>query len=209
MKAFGLKAKNPGQEEAIKVLLDPEIDLVVLQGIAGSGKTLLALAAGLEQILETHMYSEIIFTRSIVGVGKDIGLLPGTEEEKMAPWAGGLMDNLEYLLGGDRAAQKFASAKIKIKALQFLRGRSFMKRYIIIDEVQNMSFSELKVILTRAGEDTKVVCLGDINQIDTRGLTKETNALSVLMNNSQTKFVRFVTLPDGERSRLASWAAVL
>ena len=204
-KCFGITAKNGGQQDALKALLDPFVDLVILQGIAGSGKTLLALAAGLEQVLEKRLYKEIIFTRSITGVGRDIGLLPGTEEEKMAPWAGGLIDNLEQMVSDPKAIQH----KIKIKALQFLRGRSFVDRYLIIDEVQNMTWQELKVVLTRCGEGTKVVCLGDVNQIDTRGLDIYNNAMTVLIGNDLVNFVRYVELPDGERSRLATWVAGL
>lgn len=214
-KIWGLKPRNEEQKETIKHLLDPEIDLVVLEGIAGSGKTLLALAAGLEQVIEKHMYTEIIFTRAPVGVGEDIGFLPGTEEEKMTPWAGALMDNLEMLLNSrtSNKVQKTGTSlileqKIKIRAMQFMRGRSFANRYVIIDEIQNLTPGQLKVLITRAGEGCKIVCMGDLDQIDNRRLTRETCGLNVLIHQAMdVDFIKVVNLPGCERSRLAAWAA--
>ena len=180
-KVWGLKSKNAQQDESIGYLLDPSIDLVILQGIAGSGKTLLALAAGLEQVFETHMYNDIIFTRAPIAVGEELGFLPGTEGDKMAPWTGGLIDNLEFLTSKCKVAQSVLESRIKIKAMCYMRGRSFRSSYVIIDEVQNMSAQQLKVLLTRAGEDCKVVCLGDVKQIDNKKLSIGSNGLTELM----------------------------
>ncbi len=206
--AWGIKSKNNGQSEALKHLLNPEVELVVLSGIAGSGKTLLALAAGLEQVLESKMYSEIIFTRAPVAVGDDMGFLPGTEDEKMAPWAGALIDNLETLIGNDKLTETILKTKIKIRAMQFMRGRSFNKKYVIIDEVQNITPGQLKVLITRAGEGCKVICLGDAEQVDNKKLNGRNNALTILIEAANDmKFIKVVQLPDCERSQLAKWAA--
>lgn len=201
--AWGIKSKNKGQEEALKYLLDASIDLVILEGIAGSGKTLLALAAGLEQVVEQRMYKDIIFTRAAVGVGEDMGFLPGEIGDKMLPWCGALMDNLEALGGDDDVIM----AKVKMMALLHMRGRSFNKRYIIIDEVQNLTPQQVKVLITRAGEDCKIICLGDISQIDHKKLNGETNGLTYLTQAAKDcEFVKAVFLPECERSRLAKWA---
>lgn len=210
--AWGIKPKNGPQGEALKSLLDPSIDLVVLEGTAGSGKTLLALAAGLEQIIENRMYKDIIFTRAPIGVGEDLGFLPGEISDKMLPWAGALIDNLEFLVGDGKLTGAIIESKIKILAMQHMRGRSFTKRYVIIDEVQNITQQQLKVLITRAGEDCKIVCLGDRTQIDNKKLKGENNGLSYLiekMSISRLKgadFIEYVLLPDCERSRLCSWA---
>ncbi len=211
---FGIKAKNNDQKEAIHALLDPTVDLVILQGVAGSGKTLLAIAAGLEQVIKAPRYTEIIFTRATVGIGNDIGSLPGTEEEKILPFAAGLIDNLEILSHSkeDSVAAKGQAfvmrSKIKIKALQFMRGRSFVDKWVIIDEVQNITPKQLKVLITRAGENCKIICLGDVNQIDDKNLNSENNAMTYLINRSQdVDFVRYVELTACERSKLAAWAA--
>lgn len=204
IKCWGLRSKNPGQEEALVALMDPSIDLVIMQGIAGSGKTLLALAAGLEQVIEQRMYKEIIFTRAPVGVGEDLGFLPGEITDKMLPWAGALIDNLEEL----KLDEIVAEEKIKILAMQHMRGRSFNKRYVIIDEVQNITPAQIKVLITRAGEDTKIVCLGDITQIDHKRLNGLTNGLALLeAKASGCSFVKHIMLPDCERSRLAKWGS--
>lgn len=201
-KAFGLKPKNNEQKEAIEALTNPEIDLVILEGIAGSGKTLLAMAAGLEQVMEQHMYKDIIFTRAPVAVGDELGHLPGTIEEKFLPWCGALIDNLEFL----RVDPKDAERYVTLTAMQHLRGRSLYKRYVIVDETQNISKEHLKVIITRAGEDTKIICLGDKDQIDNRKLSKENNGLSYLIEKSKDcSFIKTVHLPAGVRSRLCTW----
>ncbi len=201
--SWGIRPRNDGQKEALAYLMDASIDLVVLQGIAGSGKTLLALAAGLEQVVETRTYKDIIFTRAPIGVGEDMGFLPGEITDKMLPWAGALVDNLEAL----NVDEGIADSKIKILAVQHMRGRSFNKRYVIIDEVQNITPQQIKVLITRAGEDCKIVCLGDPSQIDNRKLNGQTNGLSYLAHAAKDcEFVKMVSLPDCERSRLAKWA---
>lgn len=201
---WGVRPKNDQQAEAMKHLLDASIDLVVLEGIAGSGKTYLALAAALEQVIEQHTYSEIIFTRAPIAVGDDLGFLPGTIDEKMLPWCGALLDNMEALKLDPKDAERY----IKLLAMQHMRGRSFSRRYIIIDEVQNITVQQLKVLLTRAGEDTKIVCLGDTEQIDNRKINKGADALSFLCKvASSVDFIKVVELPDGVRSRLATWSA--
>lgn len=201
--AWGVKSRNSGQEQALRALLDPSIDLVILQGIAGSGKTLLALAAGLEQVVENRMYKDIIFTRAPVGVGEDMGFLPGEIADKMLPWAGALMDNLEALDVDDVLVER----KIKILAMQHMRGRSFNNRYVIVDETQNITPQQVKVLITRAGEGCKIVCLGDVSQIDNRKLNGQTNGLAFLTKAAiDCDFVVSIDLPDCERSRLAKWA---
>ena len=200
---WGLKPRNTSQEEALKCLVDPSIDLVILQGTAGSGKTLLALSAGLEQVIEQHLYKDIVFTRAPIGVGEDLGFLPGEIADKMLPWCGALIDNLEVL----NVSEIVAETKIKILAMQHMRGRSFNKRYVIIDEVQNITPQQIKVLITRAGEDCKIVCLGDITQIDNRKLNGQTNGLTYLIHAAKDcTFVKVVELPSCERSRLAAWA---
>lgn len=207
MKAYGVKAKCVKQQEAINALLDASIDLVVLEGVAGSGKTLLALAGGLEQVLESRQYREIMFTRAPVSVGDDLGFLPGTVDEKMLPWCGGMFDNLEYLIGDSKQTEQFVTSKLKILAMQHMRGRSLNNRYLIVDEVQNISVQQLKVILTRAGENTKVVCLGDSSQVDNKKLSATNNALHFLTQvANNVEFIKVVQLPEGQRSRLCSWS---
>lgn len=210
-KCFNVRYKNEQQKEALEYLTSPDVDLVVLEGVAGSGKTFVALAAGLGQVLDTKMYKEIIFTRAPVALGNDLGYLPGDEQEKLGPWCGALYDNLESLVGSDDLTLSYIQSKVKIRAMQFMRGRSLCDRYVIIDEVQNMSASELKVLLTRAGENTKIVALGDIGQVDNRRLSKEDNALAYLLGSVEympTEFVKVVHLPKSERSRLCTWASV-
>jgi len=207
MKVYGIKSKCDQQSQALKALMDASIDLVVLEGVAGSGKTLLALAAGLEQVLESKGYKQILFTRAPVAVGEDLGFLPGTIDEKMLPWCGGLFDNLEFLIGDSKQTEAFVVAKLKILAMQHMRGRSLNDRYLIVDEVQNISTQQLKVILTRAGENTKVVCLGDNSQVDNKKLSPTNNALATLIHlSNSTEFVKVVNLPTGARSRLCTWA---
>lgn len=208
MTVYGVTGKNAAQKEALTHLMNPEIDLVVLEGVAGSGKTFIALAAALEQVVETKVYKEILFTRAPVSVGQEIGFLPGTEEEKMKSWCGGFYDNLEDLIGTDERTKKLLERRIKTLAMCFMRGRSFVERYLIIDEVQNISIQHLKVLLTRVGEGTKVVCLGDASQIDNPKLNKDTNGLSMLLKAAITEdFIKVINLPEGVRSRVCSWAS--
>lgn len=204
-RAYGIKPKNAAQDEALTALLDASVDLVVLEGIAGSGKTLLTIAAGLEMVIENKMYNEIMFTRAPIAVGEELGFLPGTVEEKLAPWCGALFDNLEMLTNKNSIEKTME--KIKMVALQHMRGRSLNNRYVIIDEVQNITPQQLKVLLTRAGENTKVVCLGDVSQIDNKKLNKDNNALALLTKYANTvDFIKMIHLPESERSRLCKWA---
>jgi PhoH-like ATPase len=212
---WGITARNREQNFALNLLMDPEIDIVTMLGAAGTGKTLLTLAAGLAQLLDEQLYKEIIMTRVTVPVGEDIGFLPGTEEEKMAPWMGALMDNLEVLTQpangskwGRTATDEFLMSKIKIKSLNFMRGRTFLNRYIIIDEAQNLTPKQMKTLITRAGPGTKVVCLGNIAQIDTPYLTETSSGLTYVVDRFKGwEHGGHVTLQRGERSRLADYAS--
>ncbi len=213
---WGITARNREQSFALNLLMDPECDFVTLIGQAGTGKTLLALAAGLAQTLETRRYSEIIVTRATVPVGEDIGFLPGTEEEKMAPWMGALEDNLEVLNKSDDAAGEWGRAatndlirtRIRIKSMNFMRGRTFINKYLIIDECQNLTPKQMKTLITRAGPGTKVVCLGNIAQIDTPYLTEGSSGLTFVVDRFKGwPHSGHVTLQRGERSRLADHAA--
>jgi len=212
---WGITARNPEQNFALNLLLDPEIDFVTLQGTAGTGKTLLTIAAGLTQVLDQNRYSEIIMTRVTIPVGEDIGFLPGTEEEKMTPWMGALMDNLEVLHStqeggsfGRNATQDLLQNKIKIRSLNFMRGRTFLNRFIIIDEAQNLTPKQIKTLVTRAGPGTKIICLGDIKQIDTPYLTETTSGLTFAVDRfKHWEHSAHMTLTRGERSRLAYYAA--
>ncbi|MDR2187685.1 MAG: PhoH family protein [Azonexus sp.] len=216
---WGITARNREQNFALNVLMNPDIDFVTLVGQAGTGKTLLTLAAGLTQTLETKQFGEIIMTRVTVPVGEDIGFLPGSEEEKMAPWMGALEDNLEVLThsgdsgpyGGEwgkAATNDILRAKIKIKSLNFMRGRTFLKKYLIIDEAQNLTPKQMKTLITRAGPGTKVVCLGNIAQIDTPYLTEGSSGLTYVVDRFKGwPHSGHVTLQRGERSRLADHAA--
>jgi PhoH-like ATPase len=212
---WGINARNREQNFALNMLLDPDIDFVTLQGSAGTGKTLLTIAAGLTQVLDEKRYTEIIMTRVTIPVGEDIGFLPGTEEEKMTPWMGALMDNLEVLHGtqeggsfGRGATQDLLQNKIKIRSLNFMRGRTFLNRFIIIDEAQNLTSKQIKTLVTRAGPGTKIICLGDIKQIDTPYLTETTSGLTFAVDRfKHWQHSAHMTLTRGERSRLAFYAA--
>ena len=213
---WGITARNREQNFALNLLMNPEIDFVSLLGQAGTGKTLLTLAASLTQVLETKRYSEIIMTRVTVPVGEDIGFLPGTEEEKMAPWMGALEDNLDVLNGttgeggewGRAATRDLIRSRIKIKSLNFMRGRTFINKFLIIDEAQNLTPKQMKTLITRAGPGTKVVCLGNIAQIDTPYLTEGSSGLTYVVDRFKGwRHSGHVTLQRGERSRLADYAA--
>lgn len=213
---WGINARNREQNFVLNLLLNPEIDFVSLLGQAGTGKTLLTLAAGLMQTLESKLYSEIIMTRVTVPVGEDIGFLPGTEEEKMTPWMGALDDNLDVLNkssedGGDwgRAATRdLIRSRIKVKSLNFMRGRTFLNKYLIIDEAQNLTPKQMKTLITRAGPGTKVVCMGNIAQIDTPYLTEGSSGLTYVVDRFKGwSHSGHITLQRGERSRLADHAA--
>ena len=212
---WGITARNREQNFALNLLMDPEIDLVTVLGPAGTGKTLLALAAGLMQTLETNRFLEIIMTRVTIPLGEDIGFLPGTEEEKMEPWMGALMDNLEVLTQsqeggswGRAATNDLLKNRIKIRSLNFMRGRTFLNRYIILDEAQNLTPKQMKALITRAGPGTKIVCLGNIAQIDTPYLTEMTSGLTYSVNRFRGwPHSGHITLTRGERSRLADFAS--
>lgn len=212
---WGITARNREQNFALNLLLDPDIDFVTLQGSAGTGKTLLTIAAGLTQVLDHTRYNEIIMTRVTIPVGEDIGFLPGTEEEKMTPWMGALMDNLEVLHGaqeggnfGRGATQDLLQNKIKIRSLNFMRGRTFLNRFIIIDEAQNLTSKQIKTLVTRAGPGSKIICLGDIKQIDTPYLSETTSGLTFAVDRfKHWEHSAHMTLTRGERSRLAYYAA--
>jgi PhoH-like ATPase len=211
---WGISARNEEQNCALNLLLDPDVDFVTLLGAAGTGKTLLALAAGLTQTLDQNRYREIIMTRVTVPLAEDIGFLPGTEEEKMTPWMGALMDNLEVLTkseeGGDwgrAATNDILSSRIKIRSLNFMRGRTFLNRYIIIDEAQNLTPKQMRAMITRAGPGTKIICMGNIAQIDTPYLTETTSGLTYVVDRfKRWEHSGHVTLVRGERSRLADYA---
>ncbi len=213
-KVCGINARNPEQNFALNLLMDPDIDFVTLVGAAGTGKTLLTMAAGLAQTVEHRLYREIIMTRVTVPVGEDIGFLPGTEEEKMTPWMGALIDNLEVLTQSlehnDKENSKMAELlqdRIKIRSLNFMRGRTFLNKFIIIDEAQNLTSKQMQTLVTRAGPGTKIVCLGNINQIDTPYLTGTTSGLTYVVQCFKSwEHSGHITLSRGERSRLADHA---
>lgn len=213
---WGIVARNREQNFALNLLMNPEVDFVTLLGQAGTGKTLLTLAAALTQVLDTKIYSEIIMTRVTVPVGEDIGFLPGTEEEKMAPWMGALEDNLDVLNKTDDESGEWGRAvtqdlirtRIKVKSLNFMRGRTFLHKFLIIDEAQNLTPKQMKTLITRAGPGTKVVCLGNIAQIDTPYLTEGSSGLTYVVDRFKGwEHNGHITLLRGERSRLADFAA--
>jgi PhoH-like ATPase len=213
---WGITARNREQNFALNLLMNPAVDFVTLLGQAGTGKTLLALAAGLTQVLDDKRYSEIIMTRVTVPLGEDIGFLPGTEEEKMQPWMGALEDNLDVLNASDESGGEWGRAatrdlirsRIKVKSLNFMRGRTFINKFLIIDEAQNLTPKQMKTMVTRAGPGTKVVCLGNIAQIDTPYLTEGSSGITYVVDRFKGwAHSGHVTLQRGERSRLADHAA--
>jgi PhoH-like ATPase len=213
---WGITARNREQNFAMNALMDPEIDFVTLLGTAGTGKTLLALAAGLAQTMDQQRYREIIMTRATVSVGEDIGFLPGTEEEKMTPWMGALTDNLEVLMPntqdggswGRAATNDLLASRIKIRSLNFMRGRTFLTRWLILDEAQNLTPKQMKTLITRAGPGTKIICLGNVEQIDTPYLTETTSGLTYAVDRFKNwAHSAHITLKRGERSRLADYAS--
>ena len=214
---WGVTARNREQNFALNLLMDPDIDFVTLAGTAGTGKTLLALASGLTQVLDDRRYTEIIMTRATVSVGEDIGFLPGTEEEKMGPWMGALDDNLEFLAKGDgsgagewgrAATNELIRSRIKIKSMNFMRGRTFLNKYVIIDEAQNLTPKQMKTLITRAGPGTKIICMGNLAQIDTPYLTEGSSGMTFAVDRFKGwPHGGHVTLARGERSRLADFAS--
>jgi len=212
---WGIQARNREQNFALNLLVDPEIDFVTLMGQAGTGKTLLTLAAGLAQTMDSKLYNEIIVTRATVSIGDEIGFLPGTEEEKMTPWMGALTDNIEVLTHSDEggewgraATNDLLANRIKIRSMSFMRGRTFLNRFVIIDEAQNITPKQMKALLTRAGPGTKMICLGNVSQIDTPYLTETTSGLTFAVDRFKNwSHSAHITLQRGERSRLADFAS--
>ncbi|MFZ5656153.1 MAG: PhoH family protein [Pseudomonadota bacterium] len=212
---WGITARNREQNFALNALMNPEVDFVTLLGTAGTGKTLLALAAGLTQTMDQQIYREIIMTRATVSVGEDIGFLPGTEEEKMTPWMGALTDNLEVLTSnqeggswGRAATNDLLASRIKIRSMNFMRGRTFLSRWLILDEAQNLTPKQMKTLITRAGPGTKIVCLGNLEQIDTPYLSETTSGLTYVVDRFKAwPHSAHITLRRGERSRLADFAS--
>ena len=213
---WGINARNREQAFALNLLMDPNIDFVTLLGQAGTGKTLLTLAAGLTQTMEQRRFNEIIITRATISVGEDIGFLPGTEEEKMAPWLGAIDDNLEVLNRGSgngsdwgrRASEDLIRSRIRIKSMSFMRGRTFLNKFVIIDDAQNLTPKQMKTLITRAGPGTKIVCLGNIAQIDTPYLTEGSSGLTYVVDRFKGwPHSGHITMQRGERSRLADFAS--
>ncbi len=213
---WGVTARNREQNFSLNLLMDPDCDFVTLAGTAGTGKTLMTLAAGLSQVMDDRRYTEIIVTRVTVPVGEDIGYLPGNEEEKMNPWMGALDDNLEVLSRSDGGAGEWGRAatndlvrsKIKIKSMAFMRGRTFLNKFLIVDEAQNLTPKQMKTLITRAGPGTKIVCLGNLAQIDTPYLTEGSSGLTYAVDRFKGwPHGGHVTLARGERSRLADFAS--
>ena len=210
---WGVKPRNKEQNFALDLLMDPEVQVVTLVGKAGSGKTLLAIAAGLAQVVEDtkqSLYRRLVVSRPIQPMGKDIGYLPGSMEEKMNPWLAPIQDNLQFLMGNDKTTLKMYTdnGTIEIEALTYIRGRSIANSFIIIDEAQNLSAHELKTILTRVGENTKIVLTGDIEQIDNAYVDETSNGLTYAIE----KFKKYelsghITLVKGERSKVATLSA--
>ena len=207
---WGVRAKNKEQQFAMDLLMNQDIKIVSLVGKAGSGKTLIALASGLQQIMDSKIYKKLIVSRPVQPMGRDIGFLPGTLEEKMLPWIAPIQDNLEFLMGDDKESLKLLQEQgtIEIEALTFIRGRSIANAFIIIDEAQNLSMHELKTIITRVGEGTKIVLTGDIEQIDSAFLDATNNGLTYAVEKFKPyELSGHVSLQKGERSAVASLAA--
>lgn len=214
-----IEGRNKEQKFALDLLLDPSIPLVTVVGSAGTGKTLLAIASGLHQVIDTKRYKSLIVCRPIQPLGKDIGYLPGTMEEKMEPWVAPIKDNLRYLLSADGKKSKrgeetmsmlFENGTIEVEAMTFIRGRSIANAYMIIDEAQNLNAHELKTIITRVGEGTKIVLTGDIEQIDNMYVDSVSNGLTIAIEKFKNSDLSgHVTLTKGERSALATLAASL
>ena len=213
-KIWGLKPRNKEQTFALDLLMDPTVPVVTLIGKAGSGKTLLALAAALQQTFgETandRIYNRIVVTKPVEPVGKDIGFLPGTRDEKMLPRLAPIQDNLQFLFGNDKMTldMHIDEGRIEVEAMTYIRGRSICNSFIIIDEAQNMNRHEIKTVLTRVGEGTKIVLTGDIEQIDNIYIDSTNNGLSYLVEKFKDQEIAgHVTLLKGERSKVASVSA--
>lgn len=205
---WGAVAHDSLQDFALNLLLDPEMDLVSIVGPAGTGKTFLAMAAALHQVFDEKRFERIVITRETISIGEEIGFLPGTEEEKMAPWMGAFSDNMESLLRGDswaaQAGQELILKRVQMRSLSLMRGRTFNDTLLIIDEAQNLTPKQVKSLITRAGRNTKIICLGNVAQIDTPYLTPTTCGLTYLVQRFRDwPYAGHVTLYNVERSRLA------
>jgi len=214
---WGIKPLNKEQKFAIELLLDENIKLVTLLGTAGTGKTLMSLACGLQKAVDEHVHRRLIICRSVIPVGKDIGYLPGTKEEKLATWMGAIYDNLEFIMDRkhqDDAAVKFEyllqQEKIEIASVTHIRGRSLPRQYMIVDDAQNLTPHEIKTILSRAGDGTKVVVTGDPYQIDNPYLDVASNGLTYIVDKFKgQKIYGHLTFTKTERSELAALVAEL
>ena len=215
---WGIQPKNLGQRLAFDILLDDRIALVTMTGRAGTGKTLLALAAGLHKVLDQHRYRRLLVTRPVIPMGKDVGFLPGDKDEKLRPWMQPIYDNLEYLMSGMYKEQTAADMLrhiqdkgiFEVEALTYIRGRSIPQQFIIVDEAQNLTPHEVKTIVSRAGEGTKIVLTGDPNQIDHPYLDFRSNGLCYAVEKFKgNPIAGHVTLTKGQRSELAELAAQL
>lgn len=215
--AWGIKPLNKEQRFAMELLLDDSLDIVTLVGTAGTGKTLVTLATGLQRTMDENAYRRMVVCRSIVPVGKDLGFLPGTKEEKLDAWMGAIYDNLAFLAdrknpeeGEEKAHYLLDSGKIEIASITHMRGRSLPGQYMIVDDAQNLTPHEIKTILTRAGEGTKIVVTGDPYQIDTPYLDIESNGLTYLVDRLKGQpSYGHITFTKTERSRLADLASKL
>ena len=210
---WGVRSRNKEQLFALNLLMDPDIPIVSLVGKAGSGKTLLATAAGLQQVMEQDnepTYKRLIISRPVQPLGNDIGFLPGTMQEKMAPWLMPIQDNLQFLMGDDKSTLEMYVDKgiIEIEALTYIRGRSISNAFIIIDEAQNLTTHEIKTIITRVGEGTKIVFTGDIDQIDNVYVDATSNGLTYAIERIKDHEISgHITLQKGERSKVATLGA--
>jgi PhoH-like ATPase len=217
---WGINAKNKQQQFALDLLLNDDIRLVTLVGKAGTGKTLLALAAGLEKTIEARTFQRLVVSRPVFPLGKDIGFLPGDIEEKLRPWMQPIRDNLDFLMGASAVAGRVKGKKdlqslfdlgmIEVEPLTYIRGRSMPNQYLIVDEAQNLTPHEIKTIITRAGEGTKVVLTGDPYQIDNPYIDSSSNGLTFVVERFKGESIAgHITLVKGERSDLAELAATL
>jgi PhoH-like ATPase len=222
-----IQPRNREQTFALDLLLDPAVQLLTLVGKAGTGKTLLALAAGLHQVADDHLYDRLLVTRPVIPLGKDIGFLPGDLNEKMGPWMQPIVDNLDYLLGaasddpgggrgrsGRTQRSNWADLKgmglLEVEAISYIRGRSIPRQFMVVDEAQNLTPHEVKTIVTRVGEGTKIVLTGDPYQIDNPYVDADSNGLTWLVERFKGQpLAGHVTLLRGERSELAELAANL
>lgn len=214
-KLFGIHARNVEQNAALNLLLSPDIDFVTILGQAGTGKTLMSLAAAFAMTVDEHRFDEILVTRATVSVGEDIGYLPGSEEEKMVPWMGAIYDNLDVLAGTKdmkaweaKTTRGVLEQRLKVKSMSLMRGRTFQRKFVLIDEAQNLTPKEMRTLITRAGPGTKIVCLGNLAQIDTPYLTEGSSGLTYAVERFLGwEHAATLTLSRGERSRLAEYAA--